>query len=192
MKILTPLLTSPLAGGGTTNTENLMKKSLILFCIFLLTACGWHLRGSNPQLSSKMEWVNISITADDEHTALFTYLRPLLDIYRLKEVADDTATTNLQIQKLLLDKRTAGVGADALTSAYELTLSVEYRLVKEVQSTDKMTRASVTRTYNYNLNNANGAAQEEALILREMHRELAQQILRRTRLLLNKQSTAEN
>jgi LPS-assembly lipoprotein len=169
-----------------------MKKSLILFCIFLLTACGWHLRGNDPQLSSKMEWVNIAITADDEHTALFTYLQPLLDIYRLKEVADDAATTNLQIQKLLLDKRTAGVGADALTSAYELTLSVEYRLVKDVQATDKMTRASVTRTYNYNLNNANGAAQEEALILREMHRELAQQILRRTRLLLNKQSTAEN
>jgi LPS-assembly lipoprotein len=169
-----------------------MKKSLIILCIFLLTACGWHLRGSNPQLSSKMEWVNIAITADDEHTTLFTYLQPLLDIYRLKKVADDTATTNLQIQKLLLDKRTAGVGADALTSAYELTLSVEYRLVKDIQSTDKMTRASVTRTYNYNLNNANGAAQEEALILREMHRELAQQILRRTRLLLNKQSTAEN
>lgn len=164
-----------------------MKKSLIIFCIFLLSACGWHLRGSNPNISSKMEWANISITADDQHTALFTYLQPLLNTYRLKEVSDDSAIANLQIQKLLLDKRTAGVGADALTSAYELTLSVEYRLAKNSQSTDNMTRASVTRTYNYNLNNANGAAQEEALILREMHRELAQQILRRTRLLLNKQ-----
>jgi len=160
-----------------------MKKFLIFFCIFLLPACGWHLRGNDPNISSKMEWVNIVITADDEHTALFTYLRPLLDTYRLKE--NTTSSHQLQIQNLLLDKRTAGVGADALTSAYELTLSVDYLLVSDFQTTNKMIRASVTRTYNYNLNNANGATQEEALILREMHRELAQQILRRTRILLN-------
>lgn len=163
-----------------------MKKSLIIFCIFLLSACGWHLRGSDPKFSSKMEWVNIAISADDEHTALFTYLLPALDTYRLKE--STSSSHQLQIQKLFLDRRTAGVGADALTSAYELTLSVEYRLVSDVQSADKYSRASVTRTYNYNLNNANGAAQEEALILREMHRELAQQILRRTRILLNQQT----
>lgn len=163
-----------------------MKKSLVLFCIFFLTACGWHLRGSDPQLSSKMEWVDIVISADDEHTPLFTYLLPSLDIYRLKQ--NEKSSHQLQIQTLLLDKRTAGVGADALTNAYELTLSVEYRLSSDANTPEKYTRASVTRTYNYNLNNANGAAQEEALILREMHRELAQQILRRTRMLLN-QST---
>lgn len=161
-----------------------MKKFLTIFCIFLVSACGWHLRGSNPQLSSKLQWVNIAINADDEYTNLFTYLRPQLDTFRIKE-AEQSATT-LDIQKLLLDRRTAGVGADALTSAYELTLSVEYRLVNDLQAKDKYTRASVTRTYNYNLNNANGAAQEEELILREMHRELASQILRRTRLLLDK------
>lgn len=177
-------------GEGSGEGENvqqrkfLMKKSLIIFCVFLLSACGWHLRGNNPQMSS-MEWANINVHADDEYTALFTYLRPMLDTYRLKE-SSENSTATLDIQNLLLDKRTAGVGADALTSAYELTLSVEYRLVKDLQATDKFTRATVTRTYNYNLNNANGAAQEEALILREMHRELANQLLRRTRLLLNK------
>lgn len=163
-----------------------MKKILtFVFIVLTVTACGWHLRGNNPQMSSTMEWANINIHADDEYTALFTYLRPMLETYRLKESGDNAAAT-LHIQHLLLDRRTAGVGADALTSAYELTLSVEYRLIKDLQATDKFTRATVTRTYNYNLNNANGAAQEEALILREMHRELANQILRRTRLLLNK------
>lgn len=161
-----------------------MKRSLIIFCVFLISACGWHLRGSNPQLSSKMEWVNIAINADDEYTNLFTYLRPQLDTFRIKEI--EKACTTLDIQNLLLDRRTAGVGADALTSAYELTLSVEYRLVNNLQVKDKYTRATVTRTYNYDLNNATGAAQEEELILREMHRELASQILRRTRLLLDK------
>jgi LPS-assembly lipoprotein len=167
-----------------------MKQILIIFCIFLTTACGWHLRGNHPQFSSKMEWVNLAISADDEHTSLFVYLRPLLESYKIKEISN--APTTLQVQKLFLDKRTAGVGADALTSAYELTLSVEYRLISDIQSTEKMTRANVTRTYNYKLNNANGAAQEEELILREMHRELAQQILRRTRLLLNGSMTKTN
>ncbi len=161
-----------------------MKQLVIILGIALLTACGWHLRGSNPDISTKMEWVDITITADDEYTSLFTYLRPSLETYRLKE--SPSSTHQLQIKNLLLDRRTAGVGADALTSAYELTLSVEYRLANDAQSPEKHTRASITRTYNYNLNNANGAAQEEALILREMHRELAQQILRRTRILLNR------
>lgn len=161
-----------------------MKKSLYIFCIFLLSACGWHLRGHNPEFNSNLNWANIQIHADDEFTTLFTYLRPLLETYRL--TSSDQAETILDIQNLTLDRRTAGVGADALTSAYELTLSVEYRLITDLNSTEKFTRANITRTYNYNLNNASGATQEEALILREMHRELANQILRRTRLLLNK------
>jgi LPS-assembly lipoprotein len=79
-----------------------------------------------------------------------------------------------------MDKRTAGVGADALTSAYEMILSVNYSLSHEgVLLTPTNAKASVVRTYNYNVNNANGATQEEALIIREMRRELAQQLLRR-------------
>jgi len=168
-----------------------MKKFSILICIFLVTACGWHLRGNDPQYSSNADWSNININADDDYTPLFTYLRPLLGNYHLIESTDNSAANSLQIQNLKLDKRTAGVGADALTSAYELNLSVDYRLVNDIQSLDKFTHASVTRTYNYDLNNAGGAAQEEALVLKEMHRELAQQILRRTRLLLTQKSQTQ-
>lgn len=161
-----------------------MKNLLVIISALLITACGWHLRGSDPSFSSKTKWETIAISADDEHTALFTHLRPSLNSYRLTE--NTSATNRLELQNLELDKRTAGVGADALTNAYELTLHVEYRLETQPESIGSFTKASVTRTYNYNLNNANGATQEEALILREMHRELAQQILRRTRILLNK------
>ena len=55
--------------------------------------------------------------------------------------------------------------------------------------TPRDTKAGLTRTYNYNVNNANGAAQEEALIMREMRRDLAQQLLRRLKALSNQRAT---
>lgn len=83
-----------------------------------------------------------------------------------------------------MDKRTAGVGSDALTSAYEIILSMDY-VVSNTEGviTPLNTRARISRTYNYDVNNANSAAQEEKLVLQEMRSELAQTILRRTKTL---------
>ena len=42
-----------------------------------------------------------------------------------------------------------------------------------------MTTATNARTYDYSAGNASSASQEEALLLREMRRDIAQQMLRR-------------
>ncbi len=86
------------------------------------------------------------------------------------------------LDRELLDKRTAGVGSDALTSAYEIILRVEYSISNANGIITPLdTSARTSRTYNYNVNNANSAAQEEELVLREMRRELANTILRRVK-----------
>jgi LPS-assembly lipoprotein len=70
---------------------------------------------------------------------------------------------------------------------------VDYQILQGASSlTPINTSASLARTYNYNVKNANGATQEEALILREMRRELAQQLLRRLKVLSQKHAAKQS
>lgn len=166
----------------------------ILCCLLGLTisACGWHLRGSEASSDSSSTPIELSISTLDNHSPLLNSLRQSLRRHRITEIASGAPYT-LTLGVETMDKRTAGVGSDALTSAYELLLSVEYSIARDAKLlTAPKTKATISRTYNYNINNAATAAQEEALILSEMRRELAQQILRRVKNLNNKHLPAQS
>lgn len=171
-----------------------MKKIIASFLILSLSACGWHLRGSasGSDKLAMTQPLNLVIESSDNHSLLVNSLRQALPGYKITEVTtSNTQALTLEIGTEKLDKRTAGVGSDALTSAYEIIVRVPFSLSDAKGTiTPKDTSASITRTYNYNVNNANSAAQEEELVLREMRRELAQTILRRVKNLAAKQSSA--
>ena len=173
--------------------ESVMKKIIASLLILSLSACGWHLRGSasGSDKLAMTQPLNLIIESSDNHSQLVNALRQALPGYKITEVEKGSANTlTLDIDREQLDKRTAGVGSDALTSAYEIILRVPFTLSNNNGViTPKDTNANVTRTYNYNVNNANSAAQEEELVLREMRRELAQTILRRVKSIAAKQST---
>lgn len=162
-----------------------MKQIIASLLILSLSACGWHLRGSAASgdklaMTAPLELV---ISSTDDHSPLMNSMRQLFPAYKINELTSPTSTSlTLNMEREVMDKRTAGVGSDALTSAYEIILSVDYR-VSNAQGilTPRNTSARISRTYNYNVNNANGAAQEEELVLREMRRELASSILRRVK-----------
>ena len=162
-----------------------MKKIIAVLLILSLSACGWHLRGSaagGDKLAMTAP-LDIVVIATDDHSPVINSLRQLFPAYKINELTAPTSTSlTLAMEREIMDKRTAGVGSDALTSAYEIILSVDYR-VSNAQGilTPRNTSARISRTYNYNVNNANGAAQEEELVLREMRRELASSILRRVK-----------
>jgi len=162
-----------------------MKKIIVSFLVLTLTACGWHLRGSaagEDKLAMTTPLDLVIITKDD-HSPLVNALRQALPGYKINELTAANATSlTLNLNREVMDKRTAGVGSDALTSAYEIILRVDYS-ISNVNGviTPLDTSARTSRTYNYNVNNANSAAQEEELVLREMRRELANTILRRAK-----------
>lgn len=168
----------------------IMKNVVIFLMIFSLTACGWHLRGSEAAngASAYTNPLNLIITSKDNHGPLINSLRQSLHTYNITEVDTGTAGAyRLDLQELKLDKRAAGVGSDALVNAYELILYVDY----QISSPDKIltspkTRGSISRTYNFDVNQANFSEQQETIILREMHRDLSQQLLRRLKVLSNK------
>lgn len=171
-------------------TVMLMKNFIIGFLVFTLTACGWHLRGSETAngASAYTNPLNLVITSTDNHGPLINSLRQALHTYNITEVdSGTTAAYRLDLKELKLDKRAAGVGSDALVNVYELILYVDYQISSpEKILTSPNTRGSISRTYNFEVNQANFSEQEEALIMREMHRDLAQQILRRLKVLSNK------
>jgi LPS-assembly lipoprotein len=173
---------------------NTMKKTLIIFLVFTLSACGWHLRGSETADGSSAynKPLNLVITSTDNHGPLMNSLRQSLHSYNITEVSSGVADAfKLDLKELKLDKRAAGVGSDALVNVYELILYVDYQISSpEKTLTSPNTRGSVSRTYNFEVNQANFSEQEEALIMREMHRDLAQQILRRLKVLGNKSNPA--
>jgi len=161
-----------------------MKKIIVSLLVLTLSACGWHLRGSvagEDKLAMNTP-LDLVIVAKDDHSPLVIALRESLPGYKIQEVtAANAGSLTLTLESEKLDRRTAGVGSDALTSAYELTLRVDYSINNASGSTitPRDTNARISRTYNYNVNNANGATQEEELVLQEMRRELAQSVLRR-------------
>ena len=152
---------------------------LITSCLIALTlsACGWHIRGA---IDLPKDLSQLYISAVDSKGALMTELRQLLKTNRVSLVDDETqANYSLNILEETKDRRSAGVGGDALSSSYELTLKAIYEIrLKNSLETTKATAISV-RSYNYNPKSINSATQEEILLDQEMRRELAQQMLRR-------------
>jgi LPS-assembly lipoprotein len=155
-----------------------MKKIIGYFLLVLLTsACGWQLRGA-ADISQNISPVHLS--ALDAHGELVTLLRRTLETHRIAIVeTSGVASYVINILEETKDKRSAGVGNNALSSAYELTLKADYEI--RAKNSDYITKAAAfsVRSFNYNSTAIGSAAQEEALLMKEMQRELVQQILRR-------------
>ena len=155
-----------------------MKKIIGCLTLALLTsACGWQLRGT-ADISKNLSQVYIA--ADESKGALVSELKKSLIANNVK-LLDDSKQANyiLTIHQENQDKRTTGVGSDALSSAYELTLKAGYEIsTKNTVLPSKATAISV-RNFNYTAASISSATQEEALLITEMRRDLIQQILRR-------------
>jgi LPS-assembly lipoprotein len=155
-----------------------MKKILACFTLGLaLSACNWHLRGS---VDSAQHLSQLYVSAIDNRGALMTELRQILNANHATLTEDSFAANySLRILEEKKEKRSAGVGGDSLSSAYEITMKAPYEIqLKNSNQTIKGTAISV-RSFNYNTAAINSAAQEEAVLDTEMRRDLAQQMLRR-------------
>ena len=185
--------------------EIAMKKIISCLVLTLLTsACGWHLRGAIdvPQNLSQLyisavEARNTSTSKSTTNsiatstTELMSELRQLLKANRIS-VVDDSKVANYELNILeeTIDKRTAGVGNDALSSAYEITLKADYEIRTKNSVLATKATASSLRSFNYNTASISSSAQEEMLLIKEMRRELVQQMLRRLNAVITHPTTS--
>src|SRR6478609_7919377 len=158
--------------------ESIMKKIIGCFLLVLVaSSCSWHLRGS---VNMPQQISSLYLFSEEGKGALVSELEKLLTANHVTLVDDSSAADySLNILEENKDKRTAGVGNDALSSAYEITLKVDYEI--RLKNNTRIAKATATsvRSFNYNTATINSATQEEVLLEKEMRSDLAQQILRR-------------
>lgn len=162
------------AANTTTGTKTATRLTVLALAMVLVVGCGWQLRGSTA-LSDVMD--SLHLTGSDRYTPLMTTLRQRIDAADI-QLAETTAGADytLAITDETLDRRVASVGADALASAYELTLTARFDVLDA--SGQPLARGLTSRVHR-SFNASGGDSQEQALVTEELRGALARQLLRR-------------
>jgi len=158
-------------------------KPLAVFAIaatLLLQGCGWHLRGSQS-LPPELQTLHLQTASDNS-----TFARALKRSLKASDVTltDSAAGApySLTVSSISNTSRTLSVTSSARIAEYEITSSLTYS-VSNIEG-DQLVTPTLLRTektYLYNSSNATSAFEEEALLRKEMERDLVQQLIRRYR-----------
>jgi len=176
---LTPILTRSLIWGLTCG-----------LVVTLLSACGWQLRGSLA-LDNRID--RLLVQTEDRYSLMDQALRQRLEDSGVALAENQASASHiLEVTRENRQTRIAGVGADALASAFEITLSTTFDLtLADGTPLGRNLTSSITRSFNASASSAGSGSREEELILEEMRRELAQQMLRRMQALVKNPPTPE-
>ncbi|MBU2886019.1 hypothetical protein KO507_09625 [Gilvimarinus agarilyticus] len=150
----------------------------LMAALLLLAGCGWQVRGD---LLPPFTLESVRLISSEQHTPVQQALSDAFTQSGIEMVtqAGQKAEYRLALEPEELRKRTVGVGTDSLAAAYELQLSQDFQWFDAAgrEATGPLTTV-VTRSLD--ASDATGIEREEALLLEEMRRDLAQQILRQS------------
>lgn len=158
-----------------------MKKLItLLLTVTLVSACGWHLRGS-LNLPSDLKAIHISNQSGNSITQ--SELERLLahnGIDRADSPAQAQYTIRLSNERE--ERRTISVDNSGLASEYELINEVDYT-ISDAQGAllAPLSTARVIRSFNFDRNDVIANNDEENLIRKEMRTQIAAQIINRLR-----------
>ncbi|MGH1485204.1 MAG: LPS assembly lipoprotein LptE [Cellvibrionaceae bacterium] len=153
---------------------------LLISLIITISACtGWRLRGSD----TNAVFIGNSIYLSGQNSATYRLVEEQLN--RKNALTSLTAAQYfLVLEKEDWDRRSASVTRTAVTAEYELTLSVNYKILDNNQAILRPTTdVKITRSYTFDQNDVAGKDKEEELIRKEIRRAVARQILQQIQLL---------
>lgn len=156
--------------------QALLRSALILLVLSAISACGFHLRGVQPGVAGLHVYV-------DSKTPYGEFEQVLADSVRQADmvISDSTIDAGMvvQLRGERMTRRVQTVNTTGRASDYELILTIEYALAAPAAVTDSQTRKLDSRR-EYNFDNAEllGKAEEEALLVQEMRRDIAARLLR--------------
>ena len=153
----------------------MLKRSIIVLGLaFLMTACGFHLRGTG---TTQMALNELNFTARDALSPLGKMVKESL--INNKVQVSSSAPFTLYVGPEETTQRTASFTAGTRSAEYTLTTAVSYELRSGKLPTLLQDRIEVQRTYAHNQNNVTGSGQEESLLREEMRRDLVMQLMMR-------------
>ena len=153
----------------------MLKRSItVLGLAFLMTACGFHLRGTG---STQMALTELNFAARDALSPLSKDVKQSL--INNKVAISSSAPFTLYLGLEEDSRRTASFTAGTRSAEYTLTTAFNYELRSGNLPALIQDSVAVQRSYAYNQNNVTGSGQEEALLRQEMRRELVMQLMMR-------------
>lgn len=153
-----------------------MRAFAIVLMTVLLSACGFHLRGT--LVGVKDAKIFVEAPASEESLLLTVQESVEQADMTLTETAD-LAEVVLSIRNATITRRTQTVSQFGRAQDYELILTVEFRLGALAELADQEPRrVDARREYNFDNADLLGKAEEEALLVREMQREVAARLMR--------------
>jgi LPS-assembly lipoprotein len=159
---------------------------ILTLSVSLLSACGWHLRGSGEEAD-----IDQKIFLASASGKVYEQIQKTLN---RKNAFADVASADIQLElgKEYFERRRASVNDQAQTTQYELSLSVNYEILDSAGvPLTKKTTANLERFFTFNQNAINSSAKEEQVLRKEMARQVARQILQRVNFLSRKKATPQ-
>lgn len=153
----------------------MLKRSItVLGLALLLTACGFHLRGTG---STQMALTELNFTSRDDLSPLSREVKQSL--INNKVLISSSAPFTLYLGLVEQSRRTASFTPGTRTAEYQLTSAATYELRSGSLPALLQDRVEVQRFYAFNHNNVAGSSQEEMMLHDEMRRELVTQLMMR-------------
>lgn len=153
----------------------MLKRSItVLGLAFLMTACGFHLRGTG---TTQMALNELNFEARDALSPLGKLVKENLTNNKVQ--VSSGAPFTLYVGPEETTQRTASFTAGTRSAEYTLTTAISYELRSGNLPALLQDRIEVQRTYAHNQNNVTGSGQEQALLREEMRRDLVMQLMMR-------------
>ncbi|MDY7219248.1 LPS assembly lipoprotein LptE [Denitrificimonas sp. JX-1] len=153
----------------------MLKRSItVLSLAFLLTACGFHLRGTGTM---QMALTELNFAARDALSPLGKDVKSSLDNNKVQ--VSSSAPFTLYLGPEETSRRTASFTAGTRSAEYTLTSAFDYELRSGNLPALIKDRIEVQRTYAHNQDNITSSSQEADLLREEMRRELVMQLMMR-------------
>lgn len=153
----------------------MLKRSItVLGLAFLMTACGFQLRGTG---TTQMALNELNFAARDALSPLGKQVKESLLNNQVK--VSSNAPFTLYVGAEEHSQRTASYTAGTRSAEYTLISAANYELRAGNLPTLMQDRVEVQRTYAHNQNNVTGSGQEATLLREEMRRDLVMQIMMR-------------
>lgn len=152
------------------------RLAVVTLLLLALSACGFHLRGVQPGVAGLAVHV-ISATPFGELEQLLADGMRQADMQVVDAASDAAMVVQLRSEKLT--RRVQTVNTTGRAADYELILSVEYALAPPAALVDARERKlDSRREYNFSNTELLGKAEEEALLVQEMRRDIVSRLLR--------------
>jgi len=169
----------------TTSSSGLLSRVRVLFAVCLvltLSACGFHLRGSNGSFMLPFATMNIGLP-DSSPLAidLKRYIRAVgsTEIVDTREAADATLEVLADPEKTRT-KSILSLNSNGRVREYQLGYSIQFRVVDKAGNVLLgLTTIALNRPITFNESQVLAKETEEAQLYRDMRNDLVQQIMRR-------------